>query len=252
MPFPRSCLLAFVALAPLLWGGLAGEAKAAMPSPAATATQAPARFDAAPPGLRLQVSPFLVDVGSQVVFTVSAKRWPTPARVTVSVLSPHHGFSGRMTWKASCRCFQLGVVLARRIHSLETARVSALVALHSGPISTSNSFLIRGLARNGRDFAPGGTPYLRGWVTDPAPLANETEHYCAWVLTADGLGIKGVSVRFVASYGKSKQTWNGRPTNIRGISCVRKVLKGPRKGTRVTVDVFAGNLHVRTSFLQSS
>jgi hypothetical protein len=68
-------------------------------------------------------------------------------------------------------------------------------------------------------------------------------------MTADGLGVSGVPVRFVVHYSGRSREWNGGNTPTSGIVCVHKKLGGARAGVRVTVDIYAGSLHVSTTFV---
>ncbi|MBV9282425.1 MAG: hypothetical protein JOZ41_20280 [Chloroflexi bacterium] len=202
---------------------------------------------APPPPLRFTASPALVDVGEAVTLTVSATAWPAPASVTVSFVSPHHGFSSPMPWDRSCACFRLAVSLARRIHPIERALAKALVRI--GRVSTilQATFSIRGLAPNGRDYAPGGTPTLTAWVSDPNPNQNEWEHFCAWVKTSDGLGVSGFRITFVVHYRSRSQQWVAGTTGTTGILCTHRPI-GHVPAAPVPVDVYANSLHVRTTF----
>lgn len=202
-----------------------------------------------PPGLRLQTSPQLVDVGQDESFTLSARSWPGPASATLSFVSPHHGFTGQMVWEGQCSCFKLAVSLARRIHPLEQARAKAIVVSRGRRSLAFATFTIRGLAPNGRGYAPGGKPSLAGWVSDPNPTAREFEHYCAWVTTADGLGVSGMPVRFVVHYSGRSREWNAGTTPSSGIVCVHKQLSDTKAGVKVKVDIHAGALLTSTAFV---
>ena len=70
----------------------------------------------APPNLTLSASPQLVDVGQDEVFTLTASSWPAAASVTLSFVSPHHGFTGLMAWEPQCGCFEIAVHLAEGSH----------------------------------------------------------------------------------------------------------------------------------------
>jgi hypothetical protein len=204
---------------------------------------------AAPNRLALSATPAVVDVGSNILFTLTAKAWNGPASVSLSFVSPHHGFTGTMQWEPDCTCFKLAVALAQRVHPLELARATATVKSGNSISKTSATFLIRGLAPGGKTFAPGGPPHLTAWVSDPTPLTKEYEHYCAWVTTADGLGVTGVKVRFVVRYPDgSTRSWSARATNSSGLSCLHKSIGTTPAGRAVQVDVFAGTLHTRVSF----
>jgi hypothetical protein len=169
--------------------------------------------------------------------------------VTLSFVSPHHGFTGQMVWEGQCNCFKLAVSLARRVHPLEQARAKATVVTRSRRSFAFATFTIRGLAPNGRGYAPGGKPSLVGWVSDPNPTAKESEHYCAWVTTADGLGVSGLPVRFVVHYSGRAREWNAGATPSSGIVCVHKQLTGAKAGVKVKVDIYAGTLHTSTAFV---
>jgi hypothetical protein len=203
---------------------------------------------APPKGLSLTATPSLVDVGGTVQFTLHAAKWPGPVSVTLGFLSPHHGFSGPMSWRPACSCFIAAVSLARRIHSLERARAEAKVHFDQSMVSVSAMFLIRGLAKNGRDFAPGGSVSLSGWVSDPTPIQKEIEHFCAWVKTADALGVPGYPVTYVVHYRGHNQTLRVAHTNKRGVACVQRSIGTAPIGRRVTVDMYAADQHVMASF----
>lgn len=216
--------------------------------PTLAAGHDPSRSGALPGGLRLTASPGVADVGGDESFTLTAKHWPASASVSLSFVSPHHGFTGKMDWDSGCSCFRLAVSLARRIHHLELARATATVHVGTGTESASATFLIRGLAANGRDFAPGGPPALTGWVSDPAPFQGEYEHYCGWIKTADGLGVAGIPVRFVAHFPGSTRRWSGGKTGTSGIVCSHKSIGKTPAGKTVRVDIYARSLHTSTSF----
>ena len=201
-----------------------------------------------PVGLQFTALPSLVDVGQEVVLTVSASRWNGPASVKVAFLSGHHGFSGVMTYQTTCLCFRVGVFLARRIHPLEQARAVAQITYQHGQVQLVAFFTIRGLAPNGRDYAPGGTPSLTAWISDPRPLAGEYQHYCVWVRTADALGVAGVVTHFVVHFDGATRTYTAAKTASTGIACVQRSVGTPLPGVRVTVDAYAGSLHARTAF----
>lgn len=203
---------------------------------------------APPPGLRLAATPGLVDVGTYVTFSLTATSWPAAATATLTFVSPHHGFTGRMVWEPACSCFRISVDLARRIHPLENAKATAIVRYRGATFTTAAAFMVRGLARNGRDFAPGGTAHLTAWVSDPAPFQGEYEHFCGWVRTADGLGVAGYPVSFVAHFTDRTLSWVGGVTTTTGIVCSHKPIGKPAPGKAVIVDVYAGSLHYRTSF----
>lgn len=216
--------------------------------PALAAGHYPSRSGALPAGLRLAASPGVADVGGDEFFTLTAKRWSAPASVSLSFVSPHHGFTGKMDWDGGCNCFRLAVSLARRIHQLELAKATATVHVGKGSESASATFLIRGLAANGRDFAPGGPPALTGWVSDPAPFQGEYEHYCGWIKTADGRGVGGVPIRFVAHFPGGARSWSAGKTGASGIVCSHKSIGKTPAGKTVRVDIYARSLHTSTSF----
>ena len=139
-------------------------------------------------------------------------------------------------------------ILTRRIHPLENGRATAIVRYTGTTFTTSAAFMVRGLARNGRDFAPGGTPHLTAWVSDPNPFQGEYQHYCGWVRTADGLGVAGYPVSFVAHYTDRTVSWVGGVTSSSGIVCSHKSIGKAEPGKTVVVDVYAGALHYRTTF----
>jgi hypothetical protein len=199
-------------------------------------------------GLTFEVSPTVVDVGSQVQFSLRALTWPAHASATVSFVSPHHGFSGKMRWVPTCNCFQVSVALARRIHALEQARATARLTIGKTVRSLGARFQIRGLAHNGRDFAPGGAVFLSGWVSDTQPVRQELEHYCAWTKTADGLGVTGYSVKFVAHFNGHTDTWTVKITNRNGVACSQRSIGNAQLGYKVTVDIYAAGQHVTASF----
>lgn len=224
----------------------AGKASASPPSTARATLRAPAGTP--PVGLQFTALPSLVDVGQEVGLTVSASRWNGPASVKVAFLSRHHGFSGAMTYQTTCLCFRVGVFLARRIHPLEQARAVAQITYQHARVQLVTFFTIRGLARNGRDYAPGGTSSLTTWISDPRPLAGEYQHYCVWVRTADALGVTGVVSRFVVHFDGATRTYSAGKTASTGIACVQRSVGTPLPGVRVTVDAYAGSLHARTAF----
>jgi hypothetical protein len=201
-----------------------------------------------PAGLRLTASPSLVDVGDAVSFTLQAQSWPAPAGAVLSLVSPHHGFTGGMVWDGHCPCFRLGVILAKRAHPIEKGIATATVRSGGSVGVVRTTFFIRGLARNGSDYSPGGTPALKGWVSDPAPSKNQVESFCGWVKAADGVGFPGYQVSFVVHYSNKTQSWHAGPTNNVGIRCSHKSIGNARSGVRVSVDVYANSLRTRTSF----
>jgi hypothetical protein len=199
-------------------------------------------------GLTLSASPYIVDVGDNILLVLTAKSWPRRASVTVSFLSGHHGFTGQMLWNGSCACFRVAVSLARRIHQLETARAVATILIGLQKLTVATHFLVRGLARNGRDFAPGGPESFTTWVSDPQPLPKETVHFCAWVKTLDGLGVGGLQVRFLVRYDAKSLAWNAGATNQQGIACSRRALASGATGKTVTLDAYTGKMHAQASF----
>lgn len=210
--------------------------------------QAKAPNASLPPGLHLTPSPSLVDVGDAVSFTLQAQSWPAPAGVVLSLVSPHHGFTGGMVWDGHCPCFRLGVVLAKRVHPIEKGIATATVRSGGSVGVVRTTFFIRGLAPNGRDYSPGGTPTLKGWVSDPSPSKNEVESFCGWVKAADGVGFPGYQVSFVVHYSNRTQSWHAGPTNNVGIRCSHKSIGNAKTGVRVSVDVYANSLRTHTSF----
>jgi hypothetical protein len=202
----------------------------------------------APANLNLTVTPFIMDVGSAVQITVSAKHFPQGTKVVVSFLSPHHGFTGAMTWTPQCSCFRLDVLLARRIHPLESARVTATIKVGQSSYVRKNNFQIRGLAPDGKHFAPGGTPYLASWVSDSQPVQNESEHFCAWTRARDSFPISGTPVTFVVHYQSRTARWFAGFTGATGVICSSKNIFHARVGYQVKVDVYAGKLHGQASF----
>lgn len=214
------------------------------PSIAATRPQ----HMALPSGLQLSAQPAEVDVGGNVLFTMTARQWPAPAGVLLTFVSPHHSFTGQMPWDGSCSCFRLTVTLAKRAHQLEPAKVTATVRAGKSSESAGATFLIRGLAANGHGFAAGGPPQLTGWVTDPNPVPNENEHYCAWVRTPDGLGVSGMKVRFAVHFQAGTRSWTVGPTGASGIICLHRSIGQIELGQQVPVDIYAGALHAQTSF----
>lgn len=200
------------------------------------------------PGLKLTVSPPILDVGARGTFTVSASSWPGPASVSLRFTSPHHGFSGSMLWDVACKCFRLQVSLVKQVHPLERASATAYVRVGKMTVPASTGFFIRGLAPGGRTYAPGGAPILSGWVSDPSPSPGEYEHYCAWVRAADSLGIPGVRVRIDVHFKGGVQHLNGGKTSTVGTACVHRSIGKPPPKVKVPVDIYAGSQHVRTSF----
>lgn len=202
-----------------------------------------------PPGLRLTATPILVDVGDFETFTLSATSWPTAVGVTLSFLAGHHGFAGPMTWDGRCGCFRVAVDLARRIHPTEQARATATLRKGSAVAFATTTFWIRGLAANGRDYAPGGTPGLTSWVSEPDPVVSAQEHFCAWIKTEDGLGVSGFRVSFVAHYSYGTRGWYAGVTGPTGLLCSDRSIGKTKAGVRVTVDIYANNLRQTLSFV---
>jgi len=230
-----------------------GAASIALPNagfiaPAGRVAQAKVPNASIPAGLRLTASPSLVDVGDAVSFTLHAQSWPAQAGVVLSLVSPHHGFTGGMVWDGHCPCFRLGVILAKRVHPIEKGFATATVRSGGSVGVVRTTFFIRGLARNGRDYSPGGTPSLKGWVSDPSPSKNEVESFCGWVKAADSVGFPGYQVSFVVHYSNKTQSWHAGPTNNVGIRCSHKSIGNSKTGVRVSVDVYANSLLTHTSF----
>lgn len=214
-------------------------------------TATAATFSAPPQYVKLTVEPPLVDVGDAINFTLSARSWGSSVRVTISFLSAHHGFTGSMQWVPGCGCFRTAVALARRIHGIEQAKVRALVSYQGGQVVLNSNFSVRGLAPNGKDYAPGGTPFLTAWVSDSSPTAHEYQHFCAWVKTPDGLGVVNVPIRWSVHYRDHTENWNGGRTGANGLRCSSRSVSAGQKGFAVTADAYAGALHVRTYFTPS-
>ena len=206
----------------------------------------------APVNLRLRARPGLVDIGSDVTFILTASSWPGPSTASLTFVSPHHGFQGPMTWQPQCGCFEVAVHLAPHIHPIEQARVTATVKYGRSSFVARAAFSIRGLAPGGRTLAPGGKPRLRVWVSDPTPLPQETEHFCAWVYTADGLGVSGVKVRFQVHYPDGTRSWNAGSTPASGLLCSQRTIGNVQPGRTVRVDTIAGSLRSSTSFTPRS
>ncbi|HEX8918864.1 MAG TPA: hypothetical protein VF898_10195 [Chloroflexota bacterium] len=207
---------------------------------------------AAPPGLALSASPSLVDVGDAVTFTLTARAWTGNAGAVLSFVSPHHGFTGNMTWVPQCSCFSIAVALAKRIHTIELAQATATVHFPGGSSKVYTRFQIRGLASNGKSLAPGGTPGLTAWVSDPSPSPKEYEHFCGWVKTPDGIGVRGYRISFVAHYGQKTQQWVAGTTDTTGILCSQRSIGTPTPGLTVRVDVYANNLRAHVQFVPRS
>lgn len=199
------------------------------------------------PGLTLSVAP-IVDVGSYATFTFSARSWPGPTKASIRFVSPNHGFTGDMLWDVTCHCFRLAVFVGKQIHPLETAHAFATARFASGTASAAATFQIRGLSPNGHTYAPGGSPILRGWVSDPNPRRGQIQRYCAWVHAADAFGIAGVGVRVIVRYKGKPQTLTPGKTDVNGAVCAQHTIDGAAAGVAVPVDIYAGSLHTRTRF----
>jgi hypothetical protein len=141
------------------------------------------------------------------------------------------------------------VYLAKRVHSLENARAQVVARYHGGSATVTSAFQIRGLAPGGANLAPGGAAYLSAWVGDPNPTLKQRQHFCGWVHTLDALGIPGYRVSFVAHPPGRTVKWTAGTTGVSGLVCSKRVLGGLKSGVAVNVDVYAGSLHVRTSFV---
>jgi hypothetical protein len=153
-----------------------------------------------------------------------------------------------MVWVNTCACFRLAVYVARRVHPLETATAKAIVKTKAGIAVTSQTFQIRGLAPNGKDFSPGGTPALSAWVSLPRPADGDEQHYCAWLKTVDNLGVPGIRVKFVVHFLEGNQQWTSAPTGPSGIVCTQRSVGNAVPDYKVPVDVYAAGQHVRVSF----
>jgi hypothetical protein len=198
------------------------------------------------PVLKLTVAP-IVDVGTWATFRLTTRSWPRPATASLHFLSSHHGFTGTMRWMETCRCFQPSLPIGKHIHPLERAQAWAMARSDAGIARASTSFLIRGLAPSGRDYSPGGPPFLSAWVGDPRPSRKMLQHFCAWVHASDGFGLRGVSVRFVVRYGPGLEQFTLR-TNADGVACSHRSIDSAPAGIRVPVDIYAGHLHAATEF----
>jgi hypothetical protein len=201
-----------------------------------------------PAGLGLRVSPAMVDVGNAETLTVVAQHFPQGTAVTVSFLSLHHGFSGKMLWTPQCKCFRLNVLLAKRAHGVETAKAKATVTVGGKSYVRTNHFDIRGLLPDLKHYAPGGTPYLAGWISDPQPVQNEALHFCAWTRALDSFPISGIPVSFVVHFQSRKSHWYAGLTGPNGVRCSVKNIYHAKVGVPVKVDVYAGKLHTSTTF----
>jgi hypothetical protein len=223
---------------------------AALVVPGATGRLAHAERAAAtaPAGLGLSVSPSIVDVGSAVMFSVTAKHFAPGTSVTVKFLSAHHGFTGKMGWTPQCKCFKLDVFLAKRSHQLEVAKATAIVSVGGTTFTRTNRFQIRGLTPDTKRFSAGGTPHLAVWVSNPQPLQNESEHFCAWTRASDSFPITGVPVTFVVHFQSRKAKWFAGFTGGTGTACSSKNIFHAKAGYPVRVDVYAGKLHKQVTF----
>jgi len=199
-------------------------------------------------GLHLEASPHYVDVNSNIIFRLPSPRWPGSTTVSLSFLSPHHGFTGTMTWEGQCSCFVVGIRLAARIHPLEQGRAVATATYGQSVVKVATTFMIRGLAPGGKTFAPGGPESLETWVSDPEPFSRQYEHYCAWITTPDGRGVAGVTVRFQVHFADRARTYDAGRTAQTGVACSHQPIGSPMAGHTVTVDVYAGQLRATTSF----
>jgi hypothetical protein len=157
-----------------------------------------------------------------------------------------------MVWTPQCSCFRLNVFIAKRVHGLELARATATVTVGKTSFIRHNTFQVRGLLPNGTQFAPGGTPYLADWVSNPQPVQNEVVHFCAWTRALDSFPIVGMPVTFVVHFPQRTQKWFAGLTNGNGVSCSSKNIHHAKIGAKVTVDVYAGKLHGQTSFTTRS
>lgn len=190
----------------------------------------------------------MVDVGDDVLLTLTARTWPAPASVSVSFLSTHHGFTGPMVWDPSCACFRATVQLARRVHSIERARAVATIHTAGRVLRVATTFLIRGLAPGGKSLAEGAAAILTAWVGDPSPFTGQTEHFCGWLHTLDGHGIPGTRIHFAVHYPDHTRYWQTAPTPSSGVSCVHAVIPAILSGIPVAVDVQAGKLRAHAQF----
>jgi len=225
-----------------LIGGLASSTQTRKVS--ASVLPAPA----APVNVRLVASPQLVDVGDSITFSLTASTWPAPASVSLSFVSAHHGFTGTMPWDPPCGCFDVAVSLATRTHGVEQGQATAKVSYKQSTFSVRTTFYIRGLASSGHGLAPGGAPHLSVWVSDPTPPPGEKDNFCAWVRTADGLGVSGIPVRFQVHFQEGTRKWNAGYTPPSGLRCVRRSIGAVAAGQTVRVVVKAGTLRASTSF----
>ncbi|HLJ68897.1 MAG TPA: hypothetical protein VKX16_16200 [Chloroflexota bacterium] len=204
------------------------------------------------PGLTLAASPAITDVGGDVLFVLTARSWPGHVTASVSFVSPHHGFTGQMGWTGSCSCFKLAVALAKRVHPLERARATATIKAGTATRTVSTVFQIRGMAANGRGFAPGGTPQLTAWIGDPQPNPKDAQHFCAWVTTSDGLGVPGAAVSFTVRSRGHTLSWSAGKTGTTGVVCAHRVIAFVRAGTTVYVTVYAGSMRHQLQYIPHS
>ncbi len=231
-----------------------GPVSAAVTSAKATpgkAVHRPRKAVPAPPaaiGAQLTATPSITDVGDQVTLTLTATHFTPRSSVTVRFLSSHHGFSGPMPWDPRCNCFRLAIFLAKRSHSLELSRVSAVITAGKAATAVYTTFQIRGLTPNGLAYVAGGTPIFSAWVGDPNPVATEFQHYCVWARTADALGVSGLTVKLSVHFAQHTENWTAGVTGPSGVLCVRRSIGHPQVGRGVRVDAYAGNLHAQTSF----
>lgn len=199
------------------------------------------------PGLSLHVAP-IVDVGGNATFSLTARKWPSTATVSLRFLSPHHGFSGTMLWDVTCHCYRLAVSLAKRVHPLEHGTAWADVRVGANSQVVSTGFQIRGLAAGGKTYSPGGRMYLTSWVSDRQPFVHEWQHFCAWMHASDAFPERGVRVHFIVHYKTGSLTINGGRTGADGVTCKHVKIPTVPAGVAVPVDTRAGSLHMRVSF----
>lgn len=212
--------------------------------PATAAAQSSSRF-------QLRTAP-IVDVGSVATFNLSARHWPPGIGVTVRMVSPHHNFNGPMHWARACGCYQARVRMVWRDHPLEKAYVAATVTGRSGMVGrASTTFHIRGLLPGGKRFAPGGTPILSAWVSDPTPSAGEDEHFCAWLHASDNFPIAGVKVHVQVHLGGGDVVLSAGHTNQNGVTCARYALGHLPPHEMVKADVTAAGRTTRVTFRPS-
>jgi len=199
-------------------------------------------------GARLTATPSLTDVGDQVTLTLTATRFTPKSSVSVRFLSTHHGFSGSMPWDPRCNCFRLAIFLAKRSHSLELSRASAVIRAGTTFTTVYTTFQIRGLTPSGQAYALGGTPIISAWVGDPNPVGTEFQHYCVWARTADALGVAGLTIKLSVHFQQHTENWTAGVTGSSGVLCARRSVGHPLPGFTVRVDAYAGSLHAQTSF----